>query len=138
LIYLLLALLNGLGILTLNTTLMLRIASAGLFLFTGLSHWSKIRPELVKMVPPAFPNPEFLVTLTGVLEIAGAIGLLWHYTMKIAATGLVLLLVVMFPANVYAAQQGVTLLGKRVMKVPTRLLLQILFAIPLLYVAIAG
>lgn len=90
------------------------------------------------MVPPAFPNPEFLVTVTGVLEIAGAIGLLWHYTMKIAATGLVLLLVVMFPANVYAAQQGVTLLGKRVMKVPTRLLLQILFAIPLLYVAIAG
>jgi uncharacterized membrane protein len=53
------------------------------------------------MVPPFLPAPELLVTVTGVLELAGAAGLVWSRTAPWAAGGLSALLVAMFPANVY-------------------------------------
>ena len=58
------------------------------------------------MVPPALPAPGLLVTVTGVLELAGAAGLLIHRTAPWAAGGLAALLVVMFPANIHAALEG--------------------------------
>ena len=60
-------------------------------------------PDLVRMVPPRFPRPELLVTVTGVLEILGAIGLLIPATAKLAALCLALLLTALFPANIHAA-----------------------------------
>jgi uncharacterized membrane protein len=44
------------------------------------------------MTPPALPNPELLVTLTGVCEIVGAIGLLIPSTRKLAAVALIVFL----------------------------------------------
>jgi uncharacterized membrane protein len=55
------------------------------------------------MVPPFLPAPELLVTVTGVLELGGAAGLLWSRTAPWAAGGLSALLVAMFPANVHKA-----------------------------------
>jgi uncharacterized membrane protein len=52
------------------------------------------------------PAPELLVTITGVLELAGAVGLLLPRTAPWAAGGLSVLLVAMFPANVHAALEG--------------------------------
>jgi hypothetical protein len=63
------------------------------------------------MVPPALPEPALLVTITGVLELAGAAGLLSRRTAPWAAAGLSALLVAMFPANVCAAVEGLTLCG---------------------------
>jgi uncharacterized membrane protein len=79
-----------------------------MFVLTGVAHFVGMRAELIDMVPPALPVPELLVTLTGLLELAGAAGLLWSRTAPWAAGGLAALLVVMFPANVYAAVAGVT------------------------------
>ena len=53
-----------------------RFALAGMFSFTASAHWGRRRPDLIRMVPAAFPRPDLLVTVTGVLEILGAIGLL--------------------------------------------------------------
>lgn len=91
----------------------LRFAFAAMFVFTAVSHvHPKTRPDLIRMVPPAFPSPASLVTLTGVLELAGAIGLLWPRTTATAAWGLIVLLVAMFPANVYAARSGIGVAGR--------------------------
>ncbi|MFI6860052.1 hypothetical protein ACIBKZ_09080 [Streptomyces sp. NPDC050421] len=62
-----------------------------------------MRQELVDMVPPALPAPGLLVTLTGIAELVGALALLWPATAGSAAGALGLLLIAMFPANVYAA-----------------------------------
>ena len=78
----------------------LRAALATMFLVTASAHWGKKRTDLIRMVPPAFPKPEFLVTATGCFEIAGAIGLLLPATTRLVATCLALLMVAMFPANV--------------------------------------
>ncbi|MBL7253238.1 DoxX family membrane protein [Actinoplanes sp. LDG1-01] len=79
-----------------------------MFLMTGVAHFVGLRAEMVSMVPPGLPAPELLVTVTGVLELAGAAGLLFRRTAPLAATCLGLLLVAMFPANVHAARAGIT------------------------------
>lgn len=85
----------------------LRTGLAAMFVVTGLAHFVGLRQELIDMVPPALPAPGLLVTVTGILELAGAAGLLWSRTVHWAAGGLAALLVAVFPANVYAALAGV-------------------------------
>jgi uncharacterized membrane protein len=61
------------------------------------------------MIPPPFTGELWVIYVTGVLQIAGAIGLMTSRTRRWAAWGLAAMLVGLFPANVYAAVTGVTL-----------------------------
>ena len=97
---------------------------AAMFTLTGVVHFVGMREELIAMVPPALPAPGLLVTVTGVLELAGAAGLLLHRTAPWAAGGLAALLVVMFPANVRAARHEV---GINTMPLPLRTAVQAVF-----------
>ncbi|WP_017606353.1 DoxX family protein [Nocardiopsis alkaliphila] len=103
----------------------LRGGLAAMFVVTGLAHFVGLRETLVAMVPPALPAPELLVTITGVLELVGALGLLWHRTAPWAAAGLTLLLVAMFPANVYAIIEGTA--DGLTESLPVRTAMQVLF-----------
>ncbi|MGW0807736.1 DoxX family protein [Nonomuraea sp. NPDC002799] len=106
----------------------LRGALALMFVFTGVPHFlPSWRRDFVAMIPPAFPRPALLVTLTGVLELAGAAGLLVPPVAPYAAIGLALLMIAMFPANVSGARRGLTLAGKPVTPLPARTALQVLF-----------
>ena len=105
----------------------LRVAVAAVFLLTASAHWGKRRSDLIRMVPPAFPRPDILVTLTGIAEILGAIGMLWPPVAKAASVGLAVLLVAIFPANVYAAQHQLTIGGRKVPGMFVRTALQIVF-----------
>jgi uncharacterized membrane protein len=105
----------------------LRVALAAMFLLTASAHWGKRRPDLVRMVPPAVPRPEMWVTLTGIAEIAGAIGLLWTPTVRAASVGLTLMLIAVFPANVRAARQSLTIGGRKVPGLAVRTLMQVVF-----------
>jgi uncharacterized membrane protein len=105
----------------------LRGGLAAMFVVTGMSHFVGMREDLISMVPPALPEPALLVTVTGVLELAGAAGLLRRRTVPWAAGGLSALLVVMFPANVYAAIAGLTISGSPAMALLPRTLLQVVF-----------
>lgn len=87
-------------------------ALAVMFLFTASAHFTKTKEDLIGMVPKAFPNPRFLVHLTGVLEVFGAVGLLIPATRGLAGLCLVLLLLAMFPANVGAALKGAPMRGR--------------------------
>jgi uncharacterized membrane protein len=80
------------------------VGLAAMFTVTGIAHFVQpLRSGLIAIVPPRLPAPGLLVTITGVLELLGAIGLLIHPTRASAAVCLALLMVAMFPANVYAA-----------------------------------
>lgn len=87
----------------------LRGGLAAMFTMTGITHFAFLREDLITMVPPSLPAPALLVTVTGVLELAGAAALLIKPLAAWAAGGLGLLLLVMFPANVYSAAAGMTL-----------------------------
>ncbi|MBA3444281.1 MAG: DoxX family membrane protein [Gemmatimonadales bacterium] len=76
-----------------------RIAFGTLFICTGTLHF--VAPAyLITIVPSYLPAPGVLVALSGVAEIAGGVGVMIPRTQRVAAIGLVLLLVAVFPANV--------------------------------------
>lgn len=110
----------------------LRFALAAMFVFTAVSHFHpRTRPELIRMVPATLPAPELLVSATGVLEVLGAIGLLVPQTLRVAAYGLMALLVAMFPANVHAARAGLMIAGHRATALFWRLPLQLFWIMAL-------
>jgi uncharacterized membrane protein len=105
----------------------LRGGLALMFLFTASAHWRKQRGDLVAMVPSAFPRPELIVSATGVLEILGAVGLLIPAIAPVAAACLAMLLISLFPANIRAAREGLTIGGRPATVLPLRTLLQLVF-----------
>ncbi|MBG0564529.1 DoxX family protein [Actinoplanes aureus] len=107
----------------------LRGGLALMFVVTGVVHFypPSYRRELIAMVPPGLPRPDLLVTLTGVLELAGAAGLLIPRLAPFAAAGLALLMLAMFPANVSAARRSLNLGGRPVTPLPLRTALQVIF-----------
>jgi uncharacterized membrane protein len=126
--FLALRLLGLLGVRQLRSKLTcLRGGLSLMFLLTASSHWGERRADLVRMVPPALPNPELLVTVTGVAEIAGAVGLLVPRLAPWAAAGLALRLVAVFPANVHAAREGLSIGGRPATPLVLRAALQIVF-----------
>jgi uncharacterized membrane protein len=119
---------GGAGIPVLGTwTASLRGGLFAMFLLTASAHWGKRRPDLIRMVPPAFGRPDLIVTATGLLELLGAAGLLIPTTARAASICLSGLLIAMFPANVRAARQNLTVGGRSATALPLRLLLQLLF-----------
>ncbi|ORW30815.1 hypothetical protein AWB91_17685 [Mycobacterium paraense] len=81
------------------------VGLAAMFLLTGFSHFAPpLRRDLIAIVPPRLPAPGYLVTLTGLLELLGAVGLLVPATRVAAAVCLLALMLAMFPANVYASR----------------------------------
>ncbi|WP_159838374.1 hypothetical protein [Nocardia sp. CY41] len=108
---------------------------AAMLVLTSSAHFLQPRRDaLIAMVPPRLPNAAALVTLTGVLELAGAAGVLIPATADLAAACLIALLVALFPANVRAARAE---LGIKTMPLPLRALVQLLF-IAACVVVIAG
>jgi uncharacterized membrane protein len=77
------------------------------------------------MIPPAFPAPRFLILLTGVLEILGAIGLFVPAVRRQAAFWIAIFMVAIFPANICAA--GRTIDGLTMPSVPVRLAMQVIY-----------
>lgn len=104
-----------------------RVGLAVMFSFTAAAHFNSMRPDMIAMVPPFVPNPEFMVTFTGICEILGAIGLLVPRTRRIAAVALIVFLLAVLPANIYAAQTGVTFRGAPPTPIVPRIALQALF-----------
>ena len=107
--------------------LALRAGLCVMFLMTGVTHFIVLREDLIALVPPALPAPGLLVTVTGALEIAGAVGVFFRPTAAWAAGGLALLLVGVFPANVYAAASGATLAGEPATALAPRAAIQVLY-----------
>ena len=105
-----------------------RYALALMLSLTASAHFvPSPRQDLIRMVPSRLPARSQLVTLTGVLELVAAGGLFLPAVAPLAGAGLVLLLVVMFPANVQAAVKKLPLRGRRATPLVWRLPLQVLF-----------
>lgn len=82
-----------------------------LFLFTGATHFTAIKHDFAAMVPPPLTGQLWVIYLTGVLEIAGAIGLTVPKVRRLAGICLMLLLLALFPANAYAAVNAIQFRG---------------------------
>ena len=110
----------------------MRILVAIPLVVSGIGHFARTA-IYASIVPREFPHPEFWVILTGIFELAGAIGLLLPETTRAAAVAVALLMIAVFPANIHAANRTVG--GLHMPSVPVRLAMQIVYV---LLVLIAG
>ena len=97
------------------------------FLFTGATHFSDIKQDYAAMIPNPFPKSLWLIYLSGVLEIFGAIGLMLPRVRVIAGICLIVLLVALFPANINAAVNNISFRGQPPTTLWLRALAQIFF-----------
>ena len=79
---------------------------ATIFVVSGILHFA-IPETYARIVPPMFPRPRLLVLISGGAEILGGVGLLIPRTRRPAAFGLAVLLIAVFPANIYMATNPV-------------------------------
>jgi uncharacterized membrane protein len=91
------------------------ILMAALYIFAGVSHFTKEKFFLA-ITPPFLPFRRAIVQWSGVAEILLGIGLLIPYTRSWAALGVIILLIVVYPANIYMLI--VRIQGKKFHKVP--------------------
>jgi uncharacterized membrane protein len=81
-----------------------------IYVVAGVFH--VVVPDLfAQIVPPQLPAATALVYLSGIAEIGLGIGVMIPRTRRIAAWGLIALLLSVFPANVYMATSGVVIQG---------------------------
>lgn len=87
------------------------VGLAVMLMMTASAHFVEPRRSgLIAIVPPVIRRPSWAVAATGMLEIAAAIGLLIPPDVvpvirPAAAAGLAVMLIAMFPANVFAARE---------------------------------
>lgn len=113
-----------------------RAALAIMFVFTGTTHFSAMRHDYLAMLPPLLPRHIALIYLTGGLEIAGGVGLLQPATRRLAGVGLVVLLIAMFPANVYATLNEVPFRGEAPLSLWLRTPIQVVFLVSIWWSAV--
>jgi len=114
------------------------VGLAAMFVLTGVAHFvDPLRRDMIAIVPPQLPAPGLLVTITGVLELAGAAGLLYPPTRVAAAVGLLVLLLVMFPANIYASRMS-NVPKSMYTRLPLRTVEQLVFVGAALVVGLGG
>jgi uncharacterized membrane protein len=107
----------------------LRVVAALPLLASGVLHFTRTA-LMASIIPPFFPYRPQLVLLTGVLEFAGAVGLLLPMLTRVASACLAVFMIAIFPANVYAA--GRTVGGLHMPSVPIRLAMQVVYILFLL------
>lgn len=104
-----------------------RYALAMMFLFTGIAHFTQAKHDMARMVPRVFPRPMLLIYVTGACELLGAAGLAIPATHRAASVALIVMLLAMFPANIKAARDGLTIAGRLATPLWLRTPMQVLF-----------
>ena len=81
-------------------------AMSAFYVFAGFSH--VMNPAFfVAIMPPDLPGPDWLVLVSGLIEITLGVYLLEPRTRVLAAWGVIALLIAVYPANIHAALHNV-------------------------------
>lgn len=83
-----------------------RIAMSAMLLFTAIGHFAFAK-GMTLMMPDFIPFKKELVYLTGLIEIAAAVGLLISSWQNLTAWLLILFFVLILPANINAARKKI-------------------------------
>ncbi|MBC8256852.1 MAG: DoxX family protein [Candidatus Marinimicrobia bacterium] len=80
------------------------------YIFAGVQHFANTE-WFMKIMPPYIPYHTAMVYISGAFEIILGIMLLFEDIRFIAGWGLIILLIAVFPANIYAAQTNGVAMG---------------------------
>lgn len=79
-----------------------RVGLSLFFIFAAIGHFV-LTEEMAAMLPPFVPYRIELIYITGVLELLGAVGVWIPRLVRLTGLLLILMLIGLFPANVYSA-----------------------------------
>jgi uncharacterized membrane protein len=97
---------------------------SAVYCIAGISHL--LKPIFfLKITPKWVPYPEKINIIVGIIEIFLGIALLFSLTRSYAAMGIIVLLIAVFPANIYHFQKALKK-GKHVIPTLIRLPIQVL------------
>tara|TARA_B100001115_G_C15837904_1_gene419339 strand:- start:1631 stop:2074 length:444 start_codon:yes stop_codon:yes gene_type:complete len=103
-----------------------------LYIIVGIKHFTDVE-YFVSIVPNYINWKEEAVFISGFFEILLGILLLFHKTRKLAACGIILLLIAVFPANIYLYTSEVP---RDILNISKRdALIRMPFQIPLIIIA---
>jgi uncharacterized membrane protein len=85
-----------------------RIAMAAMMLFTSIAHFVFYKGMML-MLPGFIPFKKSIVYITGIIEIAAAIGLIIPKTHFITAVLLIIFFLLILPSNIVAAKQKINI-----------------------------
>ena len=94
----------------LSKSLMGRAAMAIMLIATGIAHFTNTE-AMAAMLPDFLPYKSLLVYVTGILEFAAAIGLLFNNSFRITSILLIVFFVCVLPANIIGSIKEVALGG---------------------------
>jgi uncharacterized membrane protein len=106
----------------------LKYIFAWFFLLAGLNHF-RVPDFYTKTIPPYLPWPLLLVYLSGAFEVVLGVALLLPRCRKLAAWGIIALLLAVFPANIHMAVNPEFFPGYTPAMLWARLPLQVLFVV---------
>ena len=107
------------------------------FFLGGIAHFAFTAAEM-RAVPDWISWPREAVLISGVLELLGAVGLLWSRTRSAAAWGLAALTLAVTPANLYMYQHHELFVKVPVWALALRLPLQLVLLALIVWVARTG
>lgn len=105
-----------------------QIVLAIFFILAGCFHFL-FPASYMKIMPPWLPWHFALVMISGLFEMAGGLGVLFHFTRRFAGYGLILLSLAVLPANLqmllnaHAAGDSLVWQALLLMRLPLQLLL---------------
>ena len=71
-----------------------------MYIIIGIKHFTDLN-FFMAIMPPHIPFHKELIYLSGFFEVLFGLLLLFHKTRKIASWGIIILLICVFPANIY-------------------------------------
>ncbi len=81
------------------------VLMAGFYIVAGLNHFRA--PQFYRpMMPPYMPRHNLLIFVSGLAEVCLGLLLFFPQTQRLAAWGIIALLVAVFPAHLYMFQAG--------------------------------
>lgn len=108
-----------------TTFLVSLILMAAVYIAAGIAHF-RIPKFFLKITPQWVANPKIVNKIVGAGEILLGTGLLFPLTRTYAAIGIIILLIAVFPANVYHFQKSLRkqkMVWQTAMRLPIQLLL---------------
>ena len=103
-----------------------------LYVIVGVKHFTNT-DFFVTIVPPIITWKEEAVLISGIIEVILGLLLLFNQTRKLAAWGIILLLIAVFPANIYLYVSDITREMVGISK--NQALFRLPFQIPLMIIA---
>ena len=116
----------------------LRYGFAVMFVFTGVSHFTSLKDDFVRMIPFEFLRNDATVYSTGAIEIAGALWLASGKRVGTICVLFILFLAAVLPANIYASVNNIPLGGRPPTELHLRVMLQVLYIVLLAFVGFVG